>query len=257
MSSAMRLIGLSVTLAWSGVACAQNAQVPPEAPRQEPPPAVMRARAANPTQRIVLPSGQVDDSSKPGAPQVLTLHVSTDPTTGESKAVTKPATQSYKRICFRVAPSVQAQIGTIVRQLTPASTALAVRPDSLALRTGLRSMYANGLRTRNAGNARATDAGHRFVAAEVQLSTDGTGCVYLPFDSGEVEVTWLTYGTPNPAAQKDQVVRRADGSMPFRVVRYQPPFLGTDPDQIESNAKVIHTAVVNLDQGIVIGDREL
>jgi hypothetical protein len=256
-SSRILLLGLSVTLAWSGVAYAQNTEVPPEAPRRELAPAVTRALAENPAQRIVLLSSQVDDPSKPGATQTRSLHVSTNPTTGESKVFTKLVVQPYKRICFHVAPSVQGQIGTIVRQMTPSSTALAVRPDSLALRTGLRSTYAKAIRTRNAGNAPAMDAGIRFVAAEHQVRAGGTGCVDLPFDSGDVEVTWLLYGTPNPEAQEGLPVKGADGRMPFRLVRYKPLFLGTDPDQIESSAQVIHTTVVNLDQGAVIEDREL
>jgi hypothetical protein len=251
------LLGLSLTLVWSSVLYAQNTEVPPEAPRRELPPQVARALADNPAQRVVLLSSQLEDPSKPGARQTRSLIVSTDPRTGESKIYTKPVIQPYKRICFHVAPSVQGQIGTIVRQLTPSSVALAARPDSLALQTGLRSAYAKGIRTRNAGNAPAMDSGIRFVAAEYQVRAGGTGCVDLPFDSGEVEVTWLLYGTPNPEAKEELPVKNAEGRMPWRLVQYKPLFLGTDPDQIESGAKVIHTAVVNLDQCIVIEDREL
>jgi hypothetical protein len=257
MSSRMTLIGLSVALAWSGMADVSNTVVPPEAPRQELPSALLRARAEDPAQRIVLLARQVDDSSKLGAPQVGSLHISTDPATGESKVFTKLATQPYKRIWFRVAPSVQGQIGTVVRQLTPASTTLVARPDSLALRAGLRRMYANWIRTRNAENASALDAELRFVAVEYQVSAGGSACVDLSFGSGKVEVTWLVYGSPNPEARKNLPVKGPDGVMPFRLVQYQPLFLGTDPDQIESSGKVIHAAVVDLDQGIVIEDREL
>jgi hypothetical protein len=257
MSSRMALIGLSVALAWSGMADVSNTEVPPEAPRRELPSASLRARAEDPAQGIVLLSRQVDDSSQPGAQQVVSLHTSTDPATGESKVFTKLATQPYQRIWFRVAPWVQGQIGTIVRQLTPASATLVARPDSLALRTGLRRMYANGIRTRNAVNTSALDADLRFIAVEYQVSAGGSACVDLSFGSGKVEVTWLVYGSPNPEARKDAPVKGPDGVMPFRLVQYQPLFLGTDPDHIESNGKVIHAAVVDLDQGVVIEDREL
>jgi hypothetical protein len=257
MSSSMTLIGLSLTLAWPGVVHARNAEVPPAATRPESPTTTPRAGAEDSTRRIVVLSRQVDDSSRPGAPQILTFRMSADPATGQSEIFTKPVTQSYKRIWFRVAPSVQGQVGTIVRQLTPAATTLVARPDSLALQAGLRSRYAEEIRTRGTGNALARNTGPRFVAAEYPVTAGGTACVDLPFDSGEVEVTWFMYGSPNPEALRDLPVRRADGSMPFRLVRYRPLFLGTDPDQIESSAKVIHTAVVNLDQGVVIGEREL
>jgi hypothetical protein len=257
MSSRMTLMGLCLTFAWSSAACTQPVAVPPGAPRHESPPAAPRANTGDSTQSIVLLSDQVDDSSKPGTPEVRSLHFSTDPATGESKVFTKLVPQSYKRICFRVAPSVQGQIGTIVRQLPPASTARTAGPDSLVSRSGLRSMYANWIRTRYSGKAPATDAGLRFVATEYQVSAGESACVELSSGSGRVEVFWLVYGSPNPEARKDLPVKGADGVMQFRLVQYHPLFLGTEPDQIESSAKVIHAAVVDLDRGVVIEDREL
>jgi hypothetical protein len=257
MSSRMMLMGLCLTLAWSSAACAQPAAVPPGTPRHESPPAAPRTDAGDSAQSIVLLSNQVDDSSKPGAPQVQGLHVSRDPVTGESKVFTKPVPQSYKRLWFRVAPSVQGQIGTIVRQLTPRSNTRAAGPDSLALRSGLRSTYANWIRTRNSGKAPATDAGPRFFAAEYQVSAGESACVELSSGSGKVEVFWLVYGSPNPEARKDWPVKGPDGVMHFRLVQYRPLFLGTEPDQIESSGKVIHAAIVDLDRGVVVADREL
>ncbi len=209
----------------------------------------------NPAQKIAV-SNKVEDPSDPGAMEVKTLRYSMNPATGEGRMMTTVEKPRFKKICFYVGSAVQGQIGTIVRQLAPESTALAARPDSVGLQTNLRTLYANAVRTRRLGQILGTASDARFVVTEYQLSLDGNACVDLPFDSGEVEITWFEYGSPNPEALRRPPPRRPDGSMPWQKVQYQPPYLGTDPNAIERSAKVIHTTVVDLGQNAVRNDEE-